>query len=225
MRLLLEGLAELLSPTRCAGCELPGSLLCAGCRELALRFAPSESCPRCGAPFGALVCTECWSRQFAFEGALALGELAAPLARGVVLHKDAGERRLGAEFGKMLAARVGEQWPGWADVVTWIPGTPQALSRRGFDHAQALALPVAERLDLPASGLLGRGRARDQRSLGRLARAANAAETFSASPVSHARVLVVDDVLTTGATLDAASAVLLEAGAEAVRVAVIARAW
>ena len=142
-----------------------------------------------------------------------------------MLHKDAGERRLGSELGQMLAARVAEQWLGWADAVTWIPGTPQALSRRGFDHARALALPVAAGLDLPAACLLTRRRARDQRSLGRLARAANAAETFSAAQVTHAHVLVVDDVLTTGATLDAASAVLLEAGAESVRVAVVARAW
>jgi len=222
---LLEGLAELLAPTRCAGCELPGVLLCPRCEAVAVRFVAEQMCPSCAAPMGALVCTECWERSFAFEQALALGELAIPLARAVVLHKDAGERRLGSCLGTLLAGRVAASWSGWADAVTWVPATSKARQRRGFDHAEGLVAPVAHTLGVPALRLLDRTAARDQRALGRAERAANAAATFFAIGDIDARIIIVDDVFTTGATLDAAASTLLDAGADAVRVAVIARAW
>lgn len=222
---LLAGLVELVAPTRCAGCDLPGALLCPDCEAHAVRFIADHDCPHCAAPFGAFVCTECWQTSFAFEQAVALGELAHPLARAVVLHKDAGERRLGGTLGGLLGAKVAARWEDWPDAVTWIPPTRAAAARRGFDHGQALALPVAERCKVPATAMLARATAKDQRALGRQQRVLNAQGTFavSAPPVPH--VLIVDDVLTTGATLDAAAAALLAAGAEAVRVAVVARAW
>jgi predicted amidophosphoribosyltransferase len=171
------------------------------------------------------VCTECWNAVFSFERAIALGELGHPLARAVVLHKDAGERRLGGHLGEMLATVVAAQWAGWPDAVTWVPPTSAALARRGFDHARGIAAPLAATLAVPLLPMLVRRAARDQRALGRSARALNAARTFSASGPVPRRVLIVDDVLTTGATLDAASSTLLEAGAGEVRVAVVARSW
>lgn len=222
---LIEGLAELLFPTRCAGCELPGAVLCDRCREELPRVDPVGACPRCGAPFGHLVCTECWSREWAFEAALAFGSLDAPLARAVVLHKDAGERRLAEVFGALLAEQVVTAWPGWTQCVTYVPATKAALQRRGFDHGRNIALSLAAELGVPLNDILQRSAARDQRSLGRAERAANAAGTFRAIGEPPARVLLTDDVFTTGATLDAAAAVLLGAGAEAVRVTAVARAW
>lgn len=222
---LLDTIAEILSPTRCAGCELPGELLCARCTASARRFVVAESCPSCGTPFGAIVCTECWERAFAFEATLVLGELAAPLSRAVVLHKDSGERRLGQALGSLLGEQVRATWGEWASAVTWVPPTPEALSRRGFDHGRSLAEPVAAVLGVDALALLARGDARDQRALGRTERAANAAESFKVVAEVPAKVLVVDDVFTTGATLDTASTLLLDAGANAVRAAVVARSW
>jgi predicted amidophosphoribosyltransferase len=73
--------------------------------------------------------------------------------------------------------------------------------------------------------VLARGRTLDQRTLGRSGRARNAAGSFSAVGELAGRVVLCDDVFTTGATLDAAAAVLLEAGAEHVRCAAVARAW
>ena len=223
---LLEGLAELLFPTRCAGCELPGALLCDTCRAELPRIDRSGHCPRCGAPFGFLTCTECWNREWAFEAALALGEFEAPLARAVVLHKDAGERRLAGVLGALLAEEVAAAWPGWAQAVAFVPATRAAKRRRGFDHGLAIAGVLAQAQSVPLLRALNRSEALDQRTLGRAARALNASGTFSAGEsVSGMRVLLTDDVFTTGATLDAAAAVLLEGGAQAVRVAAVARTW
>ncbi len=223
----LAGLAELVFPTRCAGCELPGAVLCDGCLEALPRIEASGRCPRCGAPYGALTCTECWNREWAFSAALALGELEAPLARAVVLHKDAGERRLAVVLGTLLAEQVALTWPDWPQAVTFVPATRAALRRRGFDHGLAIGSALAAELGVPLLSALVRGDARDQRSLGRSARAINAAGTFAAAAGAElpTRLLLTDDVLTTGATLDVAAAVLLEAGAAEVRVAAVARAW
>lgn len=222
---LLDSLLELVFPTRCAGCELPGAVLCASCRERLPMPDPASACPRCGAPFGALVCTECWERVWTFEAALCLGELEAPLARAIVLHKDAGERRLGPALAALLAEKIAAEWPGWPDAVAYVPATDAAKQRRGFDHGYAIASAVAQHLDAPLAEVLHRGRTRDQRTLGRAGRASNAAGSFSACGVVSGRVLLCDDVFTTGATLDEAAQVLLGAGADAVRCAAVARAW
>jgi predicted amidophosphoribosyltransferase len=222
---LLEDLAELLFPTRCSGCELPGAVLCDACREALPRIDRVGACPRCGAPFGHLTCTECWNRAWSFSAALALGEFERPLSRAVVLHKDAGERRLAAVLGTLLAEQIAAEWPGWPEAVTFVPATRAALRRRGFDHGRAIADTIATELDIPLVETLARSEARDQRALGRIARAANAAGTFSATGEVVERIVLTDDVFTTGATLDAASIALLDAGAQEVRVAAVARTW
>ena len=221
----LEGLAEFVFPTHCAGCEMPGAVLCDACRAALPLVAADGACPRCGAPFGALVCTECWDHEWAFEAALSLGEFEAPLARAVVLHKDAGEQRLGPLLGVLLAEQVAGRWPGWPQAVTYVPATRAALRRRGFDHGRAIADAVAVGLDVPLVDALARSAARDQRLLGRADRARNVAGSFTVAANLPANVLVCDDVFTTGATLDAAAAALLDAGAVAVRCATVARAW
>jgi predicted amidophosphoribosyltransferase len=222
---LLDAILELAFPTRCAGCELPGEVICPTCEDSLPRVDSGTACPRCGAPYGALVCTECWDTQWAFEAALALGELEAPLARMVVLHKDAGEQRLGPLLGTLLAEKIASEWPGWADAVTYVPATREAKLRRGFDHGRAFGHAVAERLGVPLVAALARGRTLDQRALGRAGRAHNAAGSFSAVGDVAGRLLLCDDVFTTGATLDAAAEVLLAAGAAHVRCAAVARAW
>jgi len=221
----LAALAELLFPTHCAGCELPGAVLCAACTERLPRIDAAGECPRCGAPFGWLTCTECWQREWSFEAALAVGEFEVPLSRAVVLHKDAGERRLAAVLGGLLAEQVASRWPDWPEHVAYVPATREARARRGFDHGLAIAETVACELGVPISDALVRTAALDQRTLGRAARASNAEGTFSANSCVGGRVLLVDDVFTTGATLDAAASVLLDNGADAVRVAAVARVW
>lgn len=221
---LLRGVLELVAPTRCAGCDLPGTLLCDTCVERLQLIEEPGACPRCGAPFGWLVCTECWERPWTFEAARCAGPLEPPLSRVVTLYKDGGERRLGILMATLMAETVGE-WGGWTDVIAYVPATDSARRRRGFDHMEHMASEVARLVGVPCARVLERRTARDQRQLDRAGRMQSAAHTFVCPGSVHGRVLVIDDVFTTGATLDAAADALIDAGAVGVRAAAVARVW
>lgn len=224
--MLWSGVLELLLPTRCAGCELPGALLCDECRSALPLIEAVWACPRCGAPFGHLVCTECWRAEPAFDAGVCAGSLVPPLSRCISLYKDAGERRLGVTLGDLLAAALRE-WHGWPQGIVAVPPSTEAMRSRGFDHTAVIAGRVAESLGVPLVSALACAGARDQRALGREERRSNVAGAFvpaGAGPLPS-RLLLIDDVMTTGATLDAAAAILLAAGAEVVRVGAVARAW
>ena len=112
--------------------------------------------------------------------------------------------------------------PGPVDLVTWAPTTPARLRGRGFDQARLLARAVARRRGLPCRSVLRRRAGPAQ--TGRDAAARRAGPTFEVSrPVAGRRVLLVDDVVTTGATAAAAARALKEAGAAEVSVVAAAR--
>jgi predicted amidophosphoribosyltransferase len=234
-----EAFLELFAPTRCAGCEYPGVLLCPECSSRLEAIRPERACPRCGAPECAVMCHECRDREFAFVTARAAVVFDGPAPRMVVLHKDASERRLSGVIAGLMAPAV-RDWSGWADAVVGVPASPAAVVRRGYDHGADLAAALAELLEVPGAKPLRCTTRRDQRGLGRGARAANVGFTcepppaagLAAGPAARrerarllppARVLLVDDVFTTGATTTAAAAALLEGGTEEVRVAAFAR--
>jgi ComF family protein len=142
--------------------------------------------------------------------------------------KYRGERRLAGPLASALAERW--QWAGrGGDVVTWVPVHPSRRRERGFDQAEELARLMAAALATPVAPLLERHqRTTAQHSLGQAQRAANTASAFTAESASAARlrgawVLVVDDILTTGATLAGCAAALLESGAAAVSAIAVAR--
>jgi predicted amidophosphoribosyltransferase len=143
----------------------------------------------------------------------------------VTLHKDAAELRLTPLLALLAADATGE-WLDWAGGVAVLPASPGAFGRRGFDHGALLAAEFARAAKLPALDLLRALPHRDQRRLSRGGRADNATASIVTIPRAHvpARVLVLDDVMTTGATLHAAAIALLEAGADEVRAVAVARA-
>ena len=196
-------LAELLGVPRCASCGAPGDRFCPECSEAA------PPAPRVHLPaVDAACCAWLWA---ATPRSLVLGlklrgqrDNAAPLAQGT------------AE----ALWRAGTL----AEVVTWVPGRPRDMRRRGFDHAECIARNVAARLGLPAVPLLRRaGSHPDQVGLGRGARLSNQRDAFWASPFEGA-VLVIDDLITTGATASSCATALKGAGAARVEVAAPCRA-
>ncbi len=254
-RRLADGAAETLWPTRCLGCERPGALLCPDCAAALPAIDQSRACPRCGVPFGSLVCTECtdclerseddlgegsrepdgWAHPLAsLDGVCCYGLHEWPLDRIVRGYKDAGERRASLLLSALIAQAIGDAgnmrgdgvFSTPFDGVTFVPCTPDAFARRGFDHMEEVARHAAGALNLPFVDALARWAPRDQRGLGKVLRAENArASLVPVVDLGGARVLLLDDVLTTGATLGAAAEALRRAGAVQVAAATAVRAW
>ncbi len=221
----VDVLTELFYPQRCVGCERRASdVLCRGCFE-ALPLLERPFCGRCGAPtaFEVLGCGECRSRDFGFDGARA------PLRyEGVgkeLVHALKYKGYLGV-VGKVMgplmsgALDVGARF----DLVTPVPLHRSRLARRGFNQAELMAKSVAQRISAPVLDKLKLvRRTRDQIELSACARRENVSGAFvSRGPVAG-RVLLVDDVFTTGATLSECAAVLRRAGAEEVQALTLCR--
>ena len=122
-----------------------------------------------------------------------------------------------------------KDWTLWADAIVPIPATSAAVRRRGFDHMERIGNICSSWTGLPlVKALIPRAGVTDQRNLGREQRRENLAGSFTAdfafSDIPR-RIIVIDDVITTGATSAAAAKALLDAGAEQVAVVALARVW
>jgi ComF family protein len=151
-----------------------------------------------------------------------------PVRQALHALKYAGERRLAGPLGEALAARWRRAGRG-GDRITWVPVHPARRRDRGFDQAEELARVMASALRLPVlSSLERRRRTAAQHALGRDERASNVGGVFSTIPSERGRVaghwfVVVDDILTTGATLSDCARALADAGAVGVSAIVVAR--
>ena len=214
----VSALADLFFPQRCVGCERRASdLLCRHCFE-ALPEIGRPVCARCGMPtaFETFVCDECKGVDFGFESARA------PLRyEGVgkeIVHSlkyrgyTAVVERLAAPL--MLGVLDGERH---YDAVVPVPLHRSRLRRRGFNQAELLARGVAREINAPVSDTLQVvRRTRDQTELSAAERRANVEGAYTARGRVRGRVLLIDDVFTTGATMSACAWTLLQAGAEEV---------
>jgi ComF family protein len=189
--------------------------------------AAGVTCPRCGGASddGAVICLGCHQAPPPQEATVVWGEHEGNLRAAVLALKHGGHDELAAPLGERLAARIAvEPWARGPDVVTPVPSHPLLRLRRGTVAAELLGRAVARALRLPYSAILRRhGRVR-QTGLSRAQRRRLPARSFSVRrQVKGRRVLVVDDVTTTGSTLNRAASALLRAGADAVYCAALAR--
>ena len=228
-----------------AGCRICDELL-ADARRVPLCDAcvgsfqpvPRPFCEICGRPLPGLttlerelaLCPACRDRTYAFERARSFAIYEGALARAILLLKFEQIEPLGVWFAQRLAEiAVGEGKAMAADVVVPVPLHSERERERGYNQAALLSKPLARRLCLPhKSVLLMRTRARPEKHLlsleERWESVRGAFATRPGSQVDNLRVLLVDDVLTTGATLDACARALREAGAKSVVVLTVARA-
>jgi predicted amidophosphoribosyltransferase len=211
----VNALVDLVLPRTCAGCGLPGAMLCRRCG--ALLAVPHLATPR-RFPEG-------------FPPTVAAGVYAGPVRPALIAFKERGRSELAGPLGTALAlavAAVVSALPGGVPRsvrLVPVPSSAAALRTRGRDHVRELTTrAVAELravgLAADEARLLGRrGRLRDSAGLSAAQRRANLADTFVADPAACRRpaegpVVLVDDVVTSGATLTEAAGALVAAGAE-----------
>jgi ComF family protein len=215
----MRALLDLVMPPRCAGCGREDAVLCARCRAPLRRRL--EEPP--GAPLGLPVALPPGILQL--EWCAAYG---GPVRAALQAYKYGGARRLREPLAEALAQRWRAAGRG-GDVLTWVPVHASRRRERGFDQAEELARTMALQLGLPAAGCLQRRqRTAAQHALGQAQRASNTAGAFVAVPgaeldIAGRWVVVVDDIVTTGATLAGCAGALLEAGAGAVSAVTVAR--
>lgn len=199
-------LAELVAPTRCAACEQgvdATALFCVACAATVERSASSS---------------RRWRAAFEYGGAI---------TTAITRLKYEGRADLGPRLGRAMAVRAAALH-GRVDVVVPVPLHPRRLAVRGYNQAALLAAPVARSLGATfAPRALERTRDTPRQALlARAARLENLDHAFAvAAPdlLANARVLLVDDVRTTGATLDACATALERSGAARVEALVLAR--
>jgi predicted amidophosphoribosyltransferase len=218
----MASLLDLLVPPRCILCGDRGPDLCIEClTALPLRDGPC--CPRCGMAVPRPVddCAGCRGRRLGHD-AFGAAMLYRALGRDFVHQlKDRGMRALAWHGAALMSLAIRRPE---ADMITWVPADPLREAIRGYHPPKLLALALAERWGMRAGPLVRAPlRRRPQRGLSRRERRSNVSGAFTAGGGVPGRVALVDDVRTTGATLDAASTALKRVGA--VTVVAMALAW
>ncbi|MEK7477358.1 MAG: double zinc ribbon domain-containing protein [Candidatus Coatesbacteria bacterium] len=238
-------LLDLAFPRECAGCSTPlvpaePDEFCAGCLAT-LPWMRPPVCVVCGEAFlvpseadaerfEARTCVRCRDHRPAFAMARAAFAYEGPIRHAIHAVKFRGRRAAGAALGRLLVdglARTGEL-PGDADVIVPVPLHPSRLHERGYNQAALVAAALASALGRPMEqDLLRRERATPpQVGLDRALRVENLKSAFGVPDPARVEgrvVLVVDDVLTTGATASACAVALRRGGAPKVLVAAVAR--
>jgi predicted amidophosphoribosyltransferase len=214
---------DLLLPQRCVACRAGGTQLCARCFERLPRIRP-PLCERCGASteWPVARCRECAGRRLAFASARAAVGYDPAVRALVAAWKEHGLRGLAPLAAELVADVVP---PPRTAVATFVPADRDRVLRRGHHPPERLARELGRRWELPVRPLLARTRElAQQRGLSRADRRRNVAGAFRATERPPARVLLVDDVYTSGATVNAAASALRAAGARSVDVVTLARA-
>jgi ComF family protein len=215
----------------CALCEArlhaQGAGLCRHCR-LALPGGSRARCARCGQGLATAgdACPACGPAGFAFDAAIVLADYAAPLDRLITALKFHGDMALADALGRELA-RALRRLARPPELLVPVPLSHARLRERGYDQAARIAGALGRAAGIPVRARLRRVRATlAQSGLPRAARLANLRGAFAVEPRGAPlpeHVALVDDVMTTGATLDAAARALRAAGAVHLSVVVAAR--
>jgi predicted amidophosphoribosyltransferase len=203
-------------------CGRDALVLCVACRG-SLRPVSEPCCSLCGAPTAWPVarCRECAGRRLRFDSARAAVLYVGAVRPFMGAWKERGLRRAADLAAELVALRVPTPV---ADIVTPVPPDGVRQLVRGRHPAVELASALGDRWGIEHAQLLARtGGARRQTGLGRAARAGNVRGAFAARGAVPERVLLVDDVYTTGATASAAASALKRAGAVSVHVVTFAR--
>lgn len=234
LKTIIKHAVNIFFPRACAGCgeDIPACsehVVCDGCWQGIPRIV-GLSCLVCGLPIsGGFRCGDCRGGRRAFRFMRSAGLYEGPLKRMVRKLKYGGREDVARPLGRLLAD-LWESEPRLApvDVVMSVPLHWRRERMRGYNQAALLAGAFGGKTGLPVlEGVLRRRRAtRTQTELGKSQRGENVRDAFDAcrpEDVAGLAVLLVDDVCTTGATLDACARALKKAGARRVGALTAAR--
>lgn len=219
-----RGLLELVFPDFCLGCGRRGELLCDNCLK---EIKPiNNPCQLCGAPQEGPICYHCRDLNLHFDGARAGGLYEGTLRDALLAFKFKGRVDMAERLWKLMIKALPPYWQ--IDCVTAVPPHKRSLRERGFSSSLVLGAGIAHSLSLPFYPhiLEWSKEVKRQMGLGRKERFINVRGTIapvSRKEVEGKRVLLVDDVMTTGATASACALALKRAKAERVWVLTTAR--
>ena len=229
--MLAGDIASLLWPRTCAGCGAPcEAVVCEGCRAAVSLRRPDRDCAVCGktilatdaaAGSAAPVCEACRKRRPAFDAARSAVDYSGPVSEIVQSLKYRRAAETAPWMAQFMVACIAANWPGERfDAVVPVPLHRSHENKRGYNQAELLAEGIARAREIDCDPRMLR-RLRDTGTQTRLSaeeRRANVAGAFAPGPGREACaygkcILLVDDVMTTGATLSAAASALRAAGA------------
>jgi len=235
---LAEALGRLLYPPHCVACARPTAededrYLCRACIDR-IAFVCEPACPKCGHELGPYAdagprCSGCRNLPLRFDRAVAAAHHTGAVRDVVLAFKFAAQRHNAHPLSKLVVGRLGEtDIPGQTQLIVPVPLHRRRLRARGFNQSRVLAEELGDRLALPVAANVLR-RVLDTPPLSqamsvaaRRQRVKGAFEARNAKMLSGRTVLLVDDVMTTGATAGACVRALKRAGARSVTVAVAA---
>jgi len=233
---LWDAVLDLVFPPRCAGCGRVDHLLCSDCRQSIVWVAP-PFCPRCARAVAAPVtaspsecqarCLVCATRPLQIDGVRAVVEFEGVIQGAIHALKYKGRTDLASPLAELMVTF----WNGGlfpVDCIVPVPLHPRRLRERGYNQAALIADKLAREINLPIlPDVLVRSRMTEtQTRLDTSGRRKNVAGAFTAHPsqVGGRSVLLIDDVCTTGSTLQACADALRVAGAAQVYAMTLARA-
>jgi len=209
---------DFVFPPRCVACRSFGSFLCEACLASTPR-ADGLRCYRCWQPGRADYCLSCYAHPPSFRGLRSAFVYSGASRAAVHALKFDGVSALVPAMAAPMV-EILEHWSPQVDVIVPVPLGGMRKRVRGYNQAELLAREISRGTGLAVdTGLLRRARSTppQARQADARARRRNIAGAFEADRrATHRNVLLVDDVVTTGATMDACSRTLLDAGAKAV---------
>jgi ComF family protein len=217
---MIDTLFSYLAPHPCCSCGRLGALLCDNCKYNIINEI-SSSCIICGAVCGGNgLCTTCTAP---YSKAWYVGERTNELKQLIDGFKFENKKEAYKILGDLLDNAVDQLPPN--TIVVAIPTTPSHIRRRGYDHTFLVARYFAKKRGLTYSSLLQRSTNTVQRGASRSERMKQARQAFQVAKNSNEDIpyLLIDDIVTTGATLHFAAKTLKDSGANSVWVATIAR--
>lgn len=217
---LVELVVDSFFPRRCVGCGRLGGFLCPECLGKLPRLSP-PLCPNCGRPQASgIVCPDCWQRQTEIDGIRSLFRFDEIIRKAIHQLKYRNLKAISPCLAELLADYLrSNPLPG--EVLICVPLHSRRLRERGYNQSNLLARELGERIDLPVidNCLIRVKQAQPQvRAVDVEERRRNVADAFVCRDerVSGRQIILVDDVCTSGATLESCAVALKNKGATSV---------